>query len=264
MTDYVVTQFDAVPEARPGHENFAHAWHKLQRADKHIRDAKRRIRKAQISPTMNLIRDGNTQKRSLICIPADHGIRIDLALIVGDAIHNMACALDMAWMGWLQRHREELSKYSKLPGSHQGVGHLQSILSSNYRIEAGSAMYQLLINDAKPYPGGDRDILALRDLDIRDKHKLLLPLLTLTNIEGVELARMDGEVDKLDFTFDDEVLQIADSSSWSRLRHPGTVRINATFRDGGPLGGDEVLGSLRRIHSRVDGLVSSIMATPEN
>jgi hypothetical protein len=100
-------------------------------------------------------------------------IPVDIALIFGDAVHNLRSTLDyLAWKmveragGTLDTHTsfpifDDAKGYASLmPGRVKGLGDLA--------IKA--------LNRLQPYKGGNDRLWQLHQLDIRDKHRLLLAI----------------------------------------------------------------------------------------
>ena len=90
------------------------------------------------------------------------------------------------------------SKYRKFPIDPKGTrDKLESTLTKSAARLESSPVIKLMLDGVKCYKGGDGDILALHDLDIDDKHHLLIPMLTVSGVEGVELEHEDGTIREL-------------------------------------------------------------------
>lgn len=102
----------------------------------------------------------------------------DIPVICGDAIHNLRSALDhLAW------HLVECSGHSA--GTHTGFPIYDPSAFKNQKEEAKfferkTQGMRTEITDAiraqQPYKGGNDTLWAIHDLDIVDKHHLLLPI----------------------------------------------------------------------------------------
>ena len=71
---------------------------KIERANKHIADFEQRLRTSSDRYGPSLHMDANTGEKFLYYGLDDRYLRSDLALITGDAIHNLRSALDIAWV----------------------------------------------------------------------------------------------------------------------------------------------------------------------
>jgi hypothetical protein len=104
----------------------------------------------------------------------------DIPLIIGDAIHNLRTAIDFAYgevVGGSKARfpiRDKEKKFTKAIED----GEIDKLFPK---------LARLLRNKIKPYPTGDGALWALHDLDIADKHKLLIPTI------GISLARAEIE-----------------------------------------------------------------------
>ena len=95
---------------------FGNAFLKIERANKHITDFQERLDSSidAYGPRLNM--DGNTGEQFLYYGLSDRKLRSDIALIVGDAIHNLRCALDFAWGGALATFDPKLrTRFNKFP-----------------------------------------------------------------------------------------------------------------------------------------------------
>jgi hypothetical protein len=119
----------------------------------------------------------------------------ELILVLGDAVHNLRCALDYTvseLLGWkdtrltfpMGEDREELvSSFRTEPeiidGKARGKGR-------NAAIEvAVPGIGEFIVNEIRPYKAGDGFLWPLGKLDGRDKHRLLIPVLVPQSITGI-------------------------------------------------------------------------------
>ncbi len=93
---------------------FGHAMLKIERADKHIADFEQRLRTSSDRYGPGFYMKGNTGEKFLHYGLEDRYLRSDLALITGDAIHNLRAALDIAWVEVVRRAGRP-TKYAKFP-----------------------------------------------------------------------------------------------------------------------------------------------------
>jgi hypothetical protein len=76
--------------------------------------------------------------------------------------------------------------------------HLETSLTETAKVDPASPLFGFLVESIKSYKGGDgdKDICVIHALDIDDKHRLLIPMLAVTGIDGVELETQDGTIDR--------------------------------------------------------------------
>lgn len=120
-------------------------------------------------------------------------IASELALIIGDAIHNLKCALDYAWgrsLGKIAPYAlTGFTKFPVYPSSNQ----LEATLRKREIDTFAPVLFDLVISKLKPYEGGNDSIWAIHRLDILDKHRLLIPVVEFVGIEDIEVENERGE-----------------------------------------------------------------------
>jgi hypothetical protein len=118
------------------------------------------------------------------------------------------------------------------------------------------------LDTIKPYKAGNMPLWALDDMNIRDKHQLLLPVLKLLKFDGIRLEDDNG-------VSINEKFYVGDKSMRIRLQEPGgdeyspDIDRNVTVKDKGyaaaaiffdlgvPLQGEPVVPSLNKISEEV-------------
>jgi hypothetical protein len=97
----------------------------------------------------------------------------DLACVVGDAAHNLRSALDILVCD-VARMRGKSTKSVRFPFGTDPI-HFEARMK-----DAGLAkvdpMMADLVRSLQPFPTGNKALRDLHDLDIQDKHELLLPV----------------------------------------------------------------------------------------
>lgn len=118
-----------------------------------------------------------------------------LVLILGDAVHNMRCALDYTiseLLGWkdtrltfpMDEGRDELE--ASFRTKPQVVAGRTVKKGRNAAVEqAIPGLGKFITNEIRPYKAPDGFLWALGKLDGRDKHRLLIPVLVPQSITGI-------------------------------------------------------------------------------
>jgi hypothetical protein len=118
----------------------------------------------------------------------------DIALTLGDAIHNLHCALDHAWMSVLTKlcpaSINNQTKFPIFPVRKQVEAALRGVEIDS----TSTALFDLVLDQIKPYEGGNDSIWGIHILDIDDKHRLLLPVIEFASIQGIEVENEHGKV----------------------------------------------------------------------
>ena len=102
-----------------------------------------------------------------------------LALIVGDAIHNLRAALDYL-IAECARANGKTFNDTGFPIVNRKAN-LEDRLKDGVR--NGGPIAMQLVRDAKPYPRGNNALFAIHKLDLADKHQLILPVASVVDVE---------------------------------------------------------------------------------
>jgi hypothetical protein len=226
---------------------------KLERAKHHIDEFGDRIFASDDRNGPSLHVDGKTGEQFLYYSLRDYMLRGELATIAGDAIHNIRSALDIAWFYIVAEIGNPTGTFTKFPISPDHPKQwLEGALAKTAGIDPTSRIYDFLVNHVKGYQGGDSDILAIHSLDIDDKHRLLIPTVSVTGVTGVELENEDGTIDIYNFTllthreFYRKVVPLG-----SKFKNHGEVRFYVAFGDRTKIEGLEVIPTLSRWQEKV-------------
>jgi hypothetical protein len=123
--------------------------------------------------------------------PGDHGVILkltrdapcELPLILGDAIHNLRSALDLAYVELITRVGSKPTKWTTLRVWENRKKLVDSL--SERVLKGAPDVIAVLADTIKAYQGGDRVLSALNSLDISDKHILLIPVFAVTAVTGL-------------------------------------------------------------------------------
>lgn len=235
---------------------FGHALLKIERANKHIADIDKRLLASSDTngPCMHLY--AKTGQQFIYYGLTDRALRSDIALMVGDAIHNLKCALDIAYretIRCLSPDGYSASRTKFIVGEDRK--HLETSLTKTAKISGHSPLFKFLVENVKSYKGGDSDICAIHDLDIDDKHHLLIPILTVVGIDGVELESEDGTIDHFTIAITRPNVYRASVPLGSKFKNHGKVRFQVTFREGTPTHDLEVVPTLVGFSRKTLGIV---------
>lgn len=146
---------------------------KLQRAKHHIEDfiaqAEKFYRESKVK--FFIQDDPNTGLRAL-CVDVDTSVPEHFPLIIGDAVHNLRSALDhLTWdiVAPLKPSRPNDVQFPfcrKRDSFEAALDHRQISLAGKDVVDK--------FRNLQPYPGGDDILFGLHQLDIADKHQLVL------------------------------------------------------------------------------------------
>ena len=117
---------------------------------------------------------------------------IELSMILGDAIHNLRAALDLAFVEFIEAVGIEPTKWSTFR-----VWESRDKMISTYRatlFKGFDDVTALFSNHIGNFKGGNELLVAVDALDIDDKHRLLIPTFSVVRLMNVsvEVAFEDG------------------------------------------------------------------------
>jgi hypothetical protein len=238
---------------------FKDAHLKIERANKHIADIDKRLLASSDTngPSMHIYT--KTGEQFIYYGQSDNTLRSDIGLMVGDAIHNLKCALDIAYRETIRSLSPDgysASRTKFIVGDNRK--HLESSLTKTAKVSANSPLFNFLVEHVKSYKGGDSDICAIHELDIDDKHHLLIPILTVVGIDGVELENEDGTIDHFTIAITRPNVYRARVSFGSKFKNHGKVRFQVTFREGTPTHNLEVVPTLLRFSKKTLQIVRTL------
>ncbi|MBB4391801.1 hypothetical protein [Bradyrhizobium sp. ERR14] len=171
----------------------------------------------------------------------------EVPLIIGDAVHCLRVALDHAIAGILgERGNRETFPVGK---TREDVK-----THSTYRLiqKTSPDLAGVILETIKPYDTGQPSIWAVSKFDNLDKHRLLIPTVTVQTISGVSLESKDKNVKVIDNRF---ILDAFGKYTIGRIApgieievtHKGSAEAEILFASGQPLEGQAVIPALLKM-----------------
>jgi hypothetical protein len=167
-------------------DRFSAAALKLERANKHIEDLGA-IVSALPDAYVSTIEPNEKLGQTIKYTPPDiTKITSDMAVIIGDALHNLRTGIEYAYLGAVERHAPSaLDCYTKFP-TGQTRSEVESRLKGRGIDILSPKLFDRIVTNIKPYVvGGNCLIKMLHDLDVSDKHWLLIPLMRVATITDI-------------------------------------------------------------------------------
>ncbi len=175
---------------------FQEARLKIEWANKHIGELERRIAALAERCTATIEVDPKTKGPYIKYDIADRKQFTDIALVVGDAAHNLRCALDYAWMETLKLAAPTaITASTKFPVRETSNG-LEGALRGVHIDTLCPTLFDLVTLKIKPCMGdaGNFAIWPLHRINNTDKHRLLVPIIQYGSVDAIELEKESGEV----------------------------------------------------------------------
>ncbi len=166
---------------------FQGSWLKVERAYKHISDIESLLGVFVGSDFYDLTVEQHTDsgENFLRCGIKTRLEEVKVALIIGDALHNLRSALDLLYYDTVVLCNGSPTKWTRFPFTdtrEQLINRLNCALKEK-RIDRN--VYNLILGITKPYQTGNVTLWTLDDLNITDKHQLLIPVLKLVMLRDV-------------------------------------------------------------------------------
>jgi len=167
-----------------------HVW-----ANQHIRQLKAHWEAFLKTDFCQLVVKDQPDGGQTLSVVSVNSLPAEIPLALGDAIHNLRCALDYTvneLLGWKDTHltfpmgksREELE--SSFRTEPEIVGRKTRRKGRNAAIEVAiPGIGEFILNEIRPYEAGESFLWPIGRLDGRDKHSLLIPLLIPQTISGI-------------------------------------------------------------------------------
>jgi hypothetical protein len=227
---------------------------KIKRANKHIADVEDLIRRVPDAFKSTIEVDAKTGNKFIkYAIPNMVAIQLDMAVVIGDAIHNLKTALDFGWCRTAHRFNVPIDRFSKFP-VRDTAKELANALQGRNVHTICPELYKRIVTDIQPYEGGNEDIWAVHHLDIIDKHQLLIPLFDMTAITDMTVEDEQGRISRgLGVTF-----AKMSGGGWyirvpahHQVKDKGHITVTILFNDGLPCEHQEIISVLPRFSRTV-------------
>lgn len=232
---------------------------KIIRAKQHIADFHARMVAFSKTDYYRLYVDKDSQTgNNAIKFEIVKPIPEDTALIIGDAIHNLKGALDFAINDIVFEKLGERPRFTRFPvrGSRE---ELINAMNGGTIRKASVAISDLIVDVIKPYKGGNDSIYALHDMNVIDKHQLLLPVVHVSSLVGVD-AEDENQNRIIGGTFvvsEGKVNIPLVSSSNFKITNHGKAAFQVFFGKGTPIEGKPVIYTLQDFTQAVTAIMDA-------
>ena len=229
--------------------NFPDAILKLDRADSHIADLDAAIRRLEQDNRPVIEINPKTGRQCANYGFKDLDLRLrEFACIAGDAIHNLRTSLEFAWIAILEKKNipfdRDRVKFPVGKSPQDIAGALKGFKIHTLCPE----LYKFIMDEMQPHFGGKIDaIRILHDLDIADKHLLLLKCQAYSSIEKGRILKKNGEVEEFStfgFTPKEHPIRIELWDDEVSFEHHGVLSLAILIEEAGVFSGLHILQAL--------------------
>jgi hypothetical protein len=250
--------------------NFPASRSKVERANKHILDLNELLNTFTKSDFYSVSVKKNKGSNYLFFDIDRTGFPgTDAALITGDAIHNLKSALDLLYYQAVEAATGSTESYTRFP-IRDTRENLETALNGGLKKKATTdnphpgLICDLLMDIVKPYTAGNYPLWALHELNIRDKHQLLIPVFEVMRFMNICLE------DDKHISFPEGRFFALDASSSFKLNREGNLTVknkgNAAtailFNVGIPYASQSVIQALYEIAESVTRAIDAFEMLP--
>lgn len=166
-------------------------WLKAERADLHIRDLNRLQRRFFDSDAYETFSEYNSETRHLYYrVKINRPIPRAWAILIGDVLHNLRSALDVLANQAISKGGGTVTNRTGFP-IWDTKEKLKSALEKGQIKGAPRPVYKI-VRALKPYQGGNDLLWWLHRLNIKDKHRLVVPVGISHSFEGMQRLTPEG------------------------------------------------------------------------
>lgn len=230
---------------------------KIKRAEQHIDELNQILSTFVKTDFLRLhIEKQQDTGRSLVKFEMTKSLPWATPLVIGDVVHNLHSALDLMACEIVSMAGGTPSRDTYFPFADTRQKLEAAIRKGEMKI-VGSDIIAVLLDVIKPYNnGGDSILCALHRLDIIDKHRMLIPTVSIG-----ALTHVNANIGPVTFT--DCTLAVGQGGVLSLLDMPGDVEIEGygkptyaiLFDKGQGFEGQAVVPTLLQLSQLVSGVV---------
>jgi len=234
---------------------------KIKRANKHIVDLDEGFVNFIDSDfcSLGLQEDPNTGEYYLEC--AAKPMPESVPLVLGDAIHNLRTSLDLA-VSEITRRAKQSVAHVKFP-FRETREEVIAAINGGFIKAAPASVISVIVDQIKPYKGGNDPLCSLHALDVKDKHHLIVPTISIVRLDGVSLVLHKTMVMK-------NCSYIVEAGYKIRLavgrvtpvdldiQDKGKPTAEIQFRQGEPFETESVIRTLHQLSDLVTGCIDAI------
>lgn len=162
---------------------------KVKRAEKHLAELSQMFKRSK--PFGYYLETNYKTGERATFAKRNEDVANEAAIVIGDVLHNLRAAIDHAYWNCTEKHAKSDGERRNIqfPITSTETAFRESVLTglpSRVSQDFANALASL-----KPYrDGGNLLLCAIHDLDVMDKHKLLVPTGNFTKIDSTMIQRL--------------------------------------------------------------------------
>jgi hypothetical protein len=186
----------------------------------------------------------------------------EVPLVIGDSIHNLHAALDLMACEIVSLAGNTPDRQTQFPFRDTRDELVKAINGGKIKA-ADPAIINLIVDTIQPYKGGNDPLCALHDLDIMDKHRLLIPVASVTALVGASAEDDRGNsFQSINFVVGQGgKINAVKTDSNLKITKQGQPSFNVIFDKGQVFEGKAVIETLHKLSQLVSGIVEAVEKT---
>jgi hypothetical protein len=232
---------------------------KIKRANQHIGELNESLN-AFVKTDFCRISLENNGGKYIVKMDTTKPLPCEWPLIIGDAIHNLRSALDIAQCELVSLAGGAPTDWTRFMFA-ENRNELIDKLGKG--VLKGAPDVVVMIADViKPYTTRDNPLAAMHSLDIADKHTLLLPVIGITQLRGMDATIAGfGKLTNNTFSVSHGAIMFpVISDAPIQITRQGEPSFGITFGEGQPLEGQAIIPTFHQLSQ----LVSNVIDTFED
>lgn len=233
---------------------------KVKRANQHINELNSVLQRfIDTNPYGVIIKKDPDSGSNTLAIDATKPIPEEITAILGDAIHNLRAALDLAVWDAIARAGGTPNRNSCLPFCETEERLIAKVKQGLEKI-ASRDICDLIIYGIKPYQGGDDFLYGLNRLDIIDKHRQPIITFKAMRLDGVRARdSRNNVIDGFSFQVSgDGVLNAISGLGDLTIESYGKPALQVFFSEGLIYKGKPVIPTLKQVSKLVSMTVDKL------
>ncbi len=233
---------------------------RINRADRHIRDLKSALEAYCETDFCRIGVDAETKEGvSIVRLEPSKELPGDIPLMLGDAVHNLRAALDFLACDIVRSGGKQPTRYTRFLFDVSREK-LVAALETGALKAARPDLVDVIVDAVRPYKGGDDSLYGLNDLDIDDRHRLIVPVFAVVALHNVSFRDPERglvKVGKLDVGPGGE-FSTTSATGQMKMASYASASFQAQFDKGHAFEGQPIVPTLQRLSQLVAGVVDTI------
>jgi hypothetical protein len=238
-------------------DRFSSSWLKIKRANKHISDIYEMMVRFSASDFHTIKVEHDAERgTNFLCFEVDMSMfpMDESALTIGDGLHNLRSALDHLYFQVVLSCGGKPTKWTRFPICDTREHLVAQINSALEKKQITADVGNLILDSIKPYKTGNPALWGLHEINIRDKHEIIIPVLKLIGFFGVALEDDQHLPVGSDYYIMDESSRIRLRKADDRkvtIKDKGRPSANILFDIGTSFAPEAVFPALKRVSEEV-------------